>query len=350
MGSEWDAQLARTRDIRSQVGLGPTDGRGTADAIMRSSLGSVGSLDTVNVQTEQPAAILRPSPSSEVYLEQQPAASARPQAPLTGDLRRVTGSYEEQQHGGAHLRSSISSVRSSVSTPGSAGSNGSGVHAGIDSDLLSRASSSGSASVRREALEALEQGDSAGPAFDYQHQDSRPRNGGGGRYSNSRRASSKKQGGASIRSQSANAAAALGTSGVLGGAAAGAASMRLPPMGGSALAPLVVPEQGDMGEGIGIAGQASSLGILARPSLAAAKTTGGVGPGLGVINHTGVPVNFSSRPIYSAPSAVSRGLTALGEDSPGGGALPPLQSLTPKIKKKGSLGRLGGASELHMSK
>ena len=134
--------------------------------------------------------------------------------------------------------------------------------------------------------------------------------------------------------------------------------MRLPPMGGSTLAPLAVPEQLERGEGVGIAGKtgagSASMGINIQPRTTLAPKAAGLGGG--VISHAAMPVNFSSRPIYSAPSAVSGGLALLGDEGQGGGggggALPPLQSLTPKIKdrrKSGSGARLA-ALELHQSR
>ena len=96
----------------------------------------------------------------------------RPQALFYGDKRQLSGSQEHiqvrerdsQSMGAASsLRNSVSSLRSGASTPGSTGSGSAGVGAtngllvGVDSDLLTRAGSSGSASVRREALETLEQ-------------------------------------------------------------------------------------------------------------------------------------------------------------------------------------------------
>ncbi len=197
------------------------------------------------------------------------------------------------------------------------------------------------------------------PRFDYhqhqqhqQQQDSRPL---GNRGGYDRRGGSK-NGGAGTRSQSANAAASAGAG----------ISMRLPPMGGSALAPLAVPELLERGEGVGIAGKtgtgSASMGINIQPRTTLAPNPAGLGGG--VISHAAMPVNFSSRPIYSAPSAVSGGLALLGDEGQGqgqgqgkgqgggGGALPPLQSLTPKIKdkrKSGSGARLA-ALELHQSR
>ena len=144
--------------------------------------------------------------------------------------------------------------------------------------------------------------------------------------------------------------------------------MRLPPMGG--LAPLVAPDGvqhhpemmgGSVGDGVGIAAMGGSGSQMATAALLRAPLGGGGGGGghsstqAGVINNPAIPAEYRARPIYSAPSAVSRnpgGLLSddlLGSGS-GSAALPPLQSLTPTTKSKRSHSKLGPANPMHLSR
>ena len=134
--------------------------------------------------------------------------------------------------------------------------------------------------------------------------------------------------------------------------------MRLPPMGAT-LAPLsvLVPEQADAISsgvgGMGIAAQGTAGIGLSQPRLSRGGSTNAEGnpaSSISIIANPNVPSAFVARPIHSAPSLVSRGGLLAKVGNEGDSALPPLQSLTPKIKesKRRGLGRPLG--ELHKSK
>ena len=301
--NEIDAQVAHTQSILAGVGVVREREGGGDDPSLRSSQGSV---DTWNNQ------ILRPQPSAEVYIEQT-GAPDRPQAPMTGEMRRVMVTIEQQQQ---QLRSSTSSNRSSMSGGGAS-------TPVVDSNLLARAGSSGSSAIRREALEALDsEQDSDAPAqrpfeLPFSHQPQQEEQSRISVVGTKKRSQKKAQTGA--RSQSANAANLNAANGV---------NMRLPPMGtlgplgSTQIAPLGSDNADQMPMGIAMA---EALGKhttrLNAPSAMGGMLTSS---------------SLASRPIHSAPSAVNGRNSIDGSLRvvPDGGlaALPPIQSLTPNAK------------------
>ena len=323
--SEIDAQTAHTQSILAEAGvdLHSVTDKDASDPL-RSSAGTV---DTWNNQV-----LLRPQPSAEVFIEQT-GAPGRPQAPMTGEMRRVMVTLEQQQqqqcqqqHQSPALRSSTNSTRSSIS-------GGSGATSPlVDSDLLARAGSSGAGAVRREALEALgskQEREQIGPYVNAQGQYELlyPKETQQQQYvtTSGTRTRSKKRGG--VRSQSANAAAV----------GAGGSNMRLPPMGTSGpgvgaavgLVPLGVPESMSMG-----IAESSGQSLRLNPT----NPLGGLSLGQAQPSTLN---SIASRAIWSAPSAVhgrnsiDGSLGATSSDLLA--ALPPIQSLTPNGKggKKG---------------
>jgi serine/threonine protein kinase len=398
--SEIDEQMAQTQSIlatagfvaprqqQQQMGMGMDGGNNTLGFVegeggggiqaefnnsLRASGGSMASVETLNRQQQQQQQYqyqqgydnsadqhpsLRPSPSAEVYLAQDGATPK-----------------QQQQNQQLYNRNSISSVRSSLSTPGSDNRSGNTTPGLVDSELLFRAGSSGAASVRREAMEALNNStgggeyDSGGGLPGLMLPMDRPDNPGFLQQQQQRRGNKQRgsRGTGGARSQSANAA----SNSAVGHGGSSSMIMRLPPMGG--LAPLVAPDGvqhhpemmmmggSSVGDGVGIAAMGGSGCQMATAALLRAPLGGGGGGGghsgtqAGVINNPNIPAEYRARPIYSAPSAVSRnpgGLLCddlLGSGS-GAAALPPLQSLTPTTKSKRSHSKLGPANLMHLSR
>ena len=272
---------------------------------------SQGSTETWNNQT------ICPQPSEEVYIEQA-GAPDRPQAPMTGEMRRVMDTIEQQQQA---LHSSTNSNRSSMS-----GGGGSGASTPlVDSELLARAGSSGSGAIRREALEALDSEQDCDksvlrryglPNLHDQQQSEHEEEQNYAPLAGVKRRS-KKRGQAGVRSQSANAANINVPSAV---------NMRLPPMsalsllGSAANTPLGFDKADQMSMGIA-SGQHSKR--LNAPL---------------ALGRDHASSSIASRPIHSAPSnihgrnSIDGSLRSVPDGGLIGGALPPIQSLTPNAK------------------